>query len=156
MTTYAHLARRKSPSVRPSVSVHFVCFVPPATPTTMTKPQTPSIEDKDSDKSRKRGWDEIESLFMDKKQKKQSEMAAEEGKAKRSTHKKTIKHSQKPNGKSKDGQDWVDDGLGGKFNPEGFTGRVEDGVKIFKAHVLYKDKSGQTNDCPFDCKCCFI
>lgn len=52
--------------------------------------------------------------------------------------------------------DWVDDGLGGKYNHEGYTGRVEDGVKVFKAHVLNRPGSGQTKDCPFDCDCCFI
>lgn len=51
---------------------------------------------------------------------------------------------------------WVDDGLGGKFNREGYTGRVEDGVKVFKAHVLNKPGFGQSKDCPFDCDCCFI
>jgi hypothetical protein len=51
---------------------------------------------------------------------------------------------------------WVDDGLGGKFNREGYTGRVEDGVKVFKAHVLNKPGFGQSKDCPFDCECCFI
>ena len=51
---------------------------------------------------------------------------------------------------------WVDDGLGGKFNHEGFTGRVEGGVKVFKAHLLNKRNFGQSKDCPFDCDCCFI
>lgn len=51
---------------------------------------------------------------------------------------------------------WKDDGLGGKFNAEGYTGRVEDGVKVFKAHVLNKPDFGNTKDCPFDCQCCFI
>ena len=51
---------------------------------------------------------------------------------------------------------FVDDGLGGKFNREGYTGRVEDGVKVFKAHVLNKPGFGQSKDCPFDCDCCFI
>ena len=51
---------------------------------------------------------------------------------------------------------WVDDGLGGKYNAEGYTGRVEDGVKVFKAHVLNKPNSGTTKKCPFDCDCCFI
>jgi hypothetical protein len=46
--------------------------------------------------------------------------------------------------------------LGGKFNREGYTGRVEDGVKVFKAHVLNKPGFGRSKDCPFDCDCCFI
>ena len=51
---------------------------------------------------------------------------------------------------------WVDDGLGGKFNRDGFTGRVEGGVKVFKAHLFNKKEFGQSKDCPFDCNCCFI
>eukprot|EP00980_Cylindrotheca_fusiformis_P005163 scaffold1101_cov123-Cylindrotheca_fusiformis.AAC.1 len=51
---------------------------------------------------------------------------------------------------------WVDDGLGGKYNGEGFTGRIQDGCKVFKAHVLNKPNSGNSRDCPFDCDCCFI
>ena len=52
---------------------------------------------------------------------------------------------------------WIDDGLGGVFNKEGFTGRqTDDGMKIFKAH-LFNDKAfGKTKECPFDCQCCFI
>jgi hypothetical protein len=57
---------------------------------------------------------------------------------------------------SSSGKEWVDDGLGGRFNHEGFTGRVEDGVKVFKAHVLNRPTAGKTKDCPFDCQCCFI
>lgn len=51
---------------------------------------------------------------------------------------------------------WMEDGLGGKFNREGYTGRIEDGVKIFKAHILSKPNAGSTSDCPFDCDCCYI
>ena len=51
---------------------------------------------------------------------------------------------------------WYDDGLGGKFNRDGFTGRVEGGVKVFKAHLFNKKEFGQSKDCPFDCNCCFI
>jgi len=57
---------------------------------------------------------------------------------------------------SRSSEKWVDDGLGGKFNNEGYTGRVEDGVKVFKAHVLNRPTAGTTKDCPFDCQCCFI
>lgn len=52
---------------------------------------------------------------------------------------------------------WAKDGLGGIFNGEGYTGRRDDGGhRVFKAHLLNKEKSGQTPDCPFDCDCCFI
>jgi hypothetical protein len=52
--------------------------------------------------------------------------------------------------------DWVDDGRGGVFDMEGFTGRKEEGVKVFKAHLFNKKGFGTTKDCPFDCDCCFI
>ena len=53
-------------------------------------------------------------------------------------------------------KEWVEDGLGGKFNKEGFTGRTEQGVNIYKAHLFNKRDFGKTSDCPFDCDCCFI
>jgi hypothetical protein len=52
--------------------------------------------------------------------------------------------------------EWVDDGRGGVFDAEGFTGRKEDGVKVFKAHLFNKKGFGTTKDCPFDCDCCFV
>lgn len=64
--------------------------------------------------------------------------------------------STKPGSGTSQSQQWMDDGLGGKFNTDGYTGRVEDGVKIFKAHVLSKQNAGSTQDCPFDCTCCYI
>lgn len=53
-------------------------------------------------------------------------------------------------------REWIDDGLGGRFNKEGYTGRTEGGVKIFKAHLFNQSDFGNTPDCPFDCKCCYI
>jgi len=53
--------------------------------------------------------------------------------------------------------EWVDDGLGGIFNSEGFTGRRDEtGVKVYKAHLFNKKGFGTTKDCPFDCDCCYI
>jgi len=52
--------------------------------------------------------------------------------------------------------EWVNDGLGGVFDNEGFTGRKEEGVKVFKAHLFNKKGFGTSKDCPFDCECCFI
>jgi Eukaryotic protein of unknown function (DUF1764) len=52
--------------------------------------------------------------------------------------------------------EWADDGRGGKLNREGFTGRFEGGVKVFKAHLLNAPNFGQSKNCPFDCDCCFI
>jgi len=51
---------------------------------------------------------------------------------------------------------FVDDGLGGVFNNEGYTGRVDEGVKVFKAHLFNKEGFGSGKDCPFDCDCCYI
>lgn len=51
---------------------------------------------------------------------------------------------------------WASDGLGGIFNGEGFTGRKDDGHRVFKAHLMNKEGFGQSPDCPFDCNCCFI
>lgn len=100
----------------------------------------------------KRGWDEIESIFDDKKKQKKSEAEA----AKKSSKKYKSEGSGKP--KAKDlGGDWVDDGLGGVYNSEGFTGRTEDGCRIFKAHVIqHRPDAGRTELCPFDCDCCYM
>lgn len=51
---------------------------------------------------------------------------------------------------------WVDDGLGGIYNGEGWTGRkTMDGSRIFKTHLLKVGEGGGTPRCPFDCDCCF-
>jgi hypothetical protein len=53
--------------------------------------------------------------------------------------------------------EWKDDGLGGVFDKEGYTGRKsQEGFKIFKKHLLNKKNSGKTPLCPFDCDCCFV
>eukprot|EP00397_Hematodinium_sp_SG-2012_P067262 GEMP01103674.1.p1 GENE.GEMP01103674.1~~GEMP01103674.1.p1 ORF type:complete len:164 (+),score=23.86 GEMP01103674.1:227-718(+) len=55
------------------------------------------------------------------------------------------------------GQDeWCDDGLGGIYNKNGWTGRTtEEGLKIYKTHLLQLQEGGGTENCPFDCNCCF-
>jgi Eukaryotic protein of unknown function (DUF1764) len=110
-------------------------------------------------KSKKRGWDEIESLFQDKKKSTSSKQQTGVHRH-ASTPSKKKKHSPveaaASASSSSSNKEWVNDGLGGRFNAEGFTGRVEDGVKIFKAHVLSKPDAGNTKLCPFDCDCCFI
>jgi hypothetical protein len=101
---------------------------------------------------KKRDWYEIEGLFDDKKRQKQidaADLAAEEQERQEQRSKNRKKKAPMQAG-------WEDDGLGGKYNNEGYTGRVEDGVKVFKAHILRKPNAGQSADCPFDCKCCFI
>lgn len=102
------------------------------------------------------GWSEIEGLLNSgKKKKKEQKEEIEE--LERNRKKKKKNHA--PNhisSSEKSGTKWIDDGLGGVYNSEGFTGRVEDGVKVFKAHVLRRDNAGQSPDCPFDCDCCYI
>mmetsp|Transcript_15169 Transcript_15169/g.22620 ORF Transcript_15169/g.22620 Transcript_15169/m.22620 type:complete len:81 (-) Transcript_15169:234-476(-) len=53
--------------------------------------------------------------------------------------------------------EWVDDGLGGIYNNEGWTGRRTsgDGLRIFKTHLLKIGDGGGTPQCPWDCQCCF-
>mmetsp|Transcript_142823 Transcript_142823/g.397845 ORF Transcript_142823/g.397845 Transcript_142823/m.397845 type:complete len:253 (+) Transcript_142823:61-819(+) len=55
------------------------------------------------------------------------------------------------------GDEWVNDGLGGVYNKEGWTGRKTPGdkLRIFKAHLLQVGAGGGTPLCPFDCECCF-
>jgi len=111
--------------------------------------------------------DEIDSLFSDRKnlcrQTKKEEAAIKASKKARYKYKtkdggsSSSSSSLKRNhGVDRNGDEWVNDGLGGKYNREGYTGRVEDGIKIFKAHILNKPQSGQTKLCPFDCDCCLI
>lgn len=54
--------------------------------------------------------------------------------------------------------EWANDGLGGVFDNDGYTGRKQDGTgyKIYKAHLFNKKGFGTTPDCPFDCDCCYI
>lgn len=108
----------------------------------------------DSSPPPKSGHDAIDSIFSKKKSKLSSnDQASHQNKG---TKRRKTCHSSAERSFSHSAKEWVDDGLGGKFNQEGFTGRIEDGVKIFKAHVLNQPKAGTTKDCPFDCSCCFI
>eukprot|EP00978_Attheya_sp_CCMP212_P016319 scaffold42639_cov37-Attheya_sp.AAC.2 len=107
------------------------------------------------------GLDAIESLFQTAKQEKkelQQEQEEEEQQQKKKTQKSKLKTNVKGDRRDLPSQKgtWVNDGLGGKFDNEGFTGRKESGVKIFKAHTFNKQGFGQTPQCPFDCDCCFI
>lgn len=122
------------------------------------KRSEPSKAKPGEDKVKKRGWDEIESLFSDGKKRKndQKEEEAATQKKKQEQKKKNQAGRKRASLTPTASGEWVDDGLGGVYNSEGFTGRVEDGVKVFKAHVLRKPNAGETPDCPFDCKCCFI
>ncbi|KAL7561931.1 hypothetical protein ACA910_022490 [Epithemia clementina (nom. ined.)] len=145
------------PSVRTERSIH-------SSETKMaTKPKQPPHKRETEDvknKGNKRGLDDIDQIFDQKKPK----LNADKNRAAQKRDKPRTGGSNKQPlaGSSRVGQDqplplgWVDDGLGGKYNSEGFTGRVEDGVKIFKAHVLNKPEAGKSNKCPFDCDCCFI
>ena len=48
--------------------------------------------------------------------------------------------------------DWTDDGLGGIYNKEGWTGRrtESDQLRIFKAHLIQVGQGGGTPLCPFE------
>jgi hypothetical protein len=39
--------------------------------------------------------------------------------------------------------------------PEAPLERIQDGVPVYKAHLLKVGDGGGTPDCPFDCNCCF-
>ena len=103
-----------------------------------------------------KGLDEIDALFSEKKHKKKQQQqdektntATKKSRASKPSFSKADLDTMKQN-------QWVDDGLGGKFNREGYTGRREDGVKVYKAHLLNRPNFGTTDQCPFDCDCCFI
>ena len=109
--------------------------------------------------------DEFDMLFSEKKkqdQQSKKEEAKEEAaikaakKAKYKSDDGGSSSSKRNHSSDTNGKAWVDDGLGGKYNKEGYTGRVQDGIKIFKRHILNKKGAGQSKDCPFDCDCCFI
>lgn len=108
------------------------------------------------DSSPKLKPDAIDSIFSEKTKKKQLFSGGKDGKRTYPSTRQTEVRPTVVESSSNSGKEWVDDGLGGRFNHEGFTGRVEDGVKIFKAHLLNRPKAGTTRDCPFDCQCCFI
>ncbi|VEU36105.1 unnamed protein product [Pseudo-nitzschia multistriata] len=130
------------------------------------KRKSHSGDSADSNKSKSGGGiDEFDKLFSDKK--KQDQQTKKED-AKKEASRIAAKKARYKNGGSASSslkgkhiselgsKEWVDDGLGGKYNKEGYTGRVEDGVKVFKRHLLNKPTAGTTKDCPFDCDCCFI
>lgn len=116
------------------------------------------------DGNKKRGWDAIESLFDDKKKdKKDRHVEQQEQKKLNDEYRRQQKAERASGSASTTGttnfsakEKWADDGLGGKYNAEGFTGRVQEGVKVFKAHLLSKPGAGSSDQCPFDCECCYI
>jgi hypothetical protein len=104
------------------------------------------------------GLEEIESMFLEKKRT-NTEFKEETSKKKRRSESKSTRHKGNgsiPSRAVETRTNWADDGLGGKYNAEGYTGRIQDGCKVFKAHVLNKPNFGNSRDCPFDCDCCFI
>lgn len=132
----------------------------------------------DSSKSNKNdgnggGILEIDDLFACKKERKavekQEEENAEENAQRQKKRRKEelqqnssgkkirLSHDRNDTGKVESGE-WAQDGLGGVFDSEGFTGRREgtQGLKVFKAHLFNKKGFGTTEDCPFDCDCCYI
>ena len=130
------------------------------------------------------GLAEIDSLFSTKKdtekqikkQRREDEKQAEEERRRRKAMRKNMEedgpmsvaalkgkkcktisldHDRSDTDKIQNGE-WANDGLGGIFDREGYTGRVSGGVKVFKAHLFNKKGFGTTKDCPFDCSCCYI
>lgn len=115
------------------------------------------------------GLDEIDNLFESKKQTKRKKRESDRLESEQQRKKqKTASHSTKKLRKIKLSHDrsdaeslqrdeWADDGCGGVFNNEGYTGRkVEGAGKIYKAHLFNKKGFGLSPLCPFDCDCCFI
>ena len=126
-----------------------------------------AVEQQQKTKKKTDGSSEIDDLFSKKKQDKKQRQ--QETKLRQQEERKQQRHDE--NGSKKARQrleysrkdvesiqenEWVDDGLGGKFNKDGYTGRVEGGVKVFKAHLFNRKNFGNTSLCPFDCDCCFI
>ena len=136
-----------------------------AATSTQSKKRNSAGSNENGKERKKGGIDEFDALFSEKKK---LDRQTKEDEAKKEAARKAAKKARYKNeltsssSSSKNwstdagGCEWVDDGLGGKYNKEGFTGRVEDGVKIFKRHILNKEGAGYTKDCPFDCNCCFI
>mmetsp|Transcript_25349 Transcript_25349/g.29858 ORF Transcript_25349/g.29858 Transcript_25349/m.29858 type:complete len:199 (+) Transcript_25349:133-729(+) len=116
---------------------------------------------------------EIDDLFACKKEREAVEKQEEENAEKNAQRQKKrrkeefqqnssgkkirLSHDRNDTGKVESGE-WAQDGLGGVFDSEGFTGRREgtQGLKVYKAHLFNKKGFGSTEDCPFDCDCCYI
>merc|ERR1712151_946118 len=107
---------------------------------------------------------EIDDLFNQKKEHKKQQKQNEINEKERIKNVKAAAKACIPKNRNEmtniNKNEWIDDGLGGVFNHEGFTGRRqkddESNVKIYKAHLMNKPGFGTTKDCPFDCDCCYI
>ena len=127
------------------------------------RPEAAAKKGQQEDGAKKSKADDIDDIFAVKKQRKADDKKQQEADQKeikkqaaaKKANKKNLTYSRKDVEQMKE-KEWVYDGLGGKFNRDGYTGRVEGGVKVFKAHLFNKSGFGDTKDCPFDCKCCFI
>lgn len=126
-------------------------------------------EDETTEEKSKGGLDEIDALFNAKKTSKKRHFEEENKKRKQledneakrrklrdTSIKKKKLHYDRSDILEMREREWADDGLGGKFNNDGFTGRKHDGLKVFKAHLFNKPNFGSSASCPFDCDCCFI
>lgn len=126
-----------------------------------------AASDKKPAEKKASGLDELDDIFATKKiaaknaeeeqlakKRKQASLAATKSSG-ASKSKSKLTYSRK-DAETLTEKEWVDDGLGGKFNRDGYTGRVEGGVKVFKAHLFNQPNFGSSQDCPFDCECCFI
>ena len=110
--------------------------------------------------NKKSAISEIDDLFNQKKQYKNEQKAQEQQEKERIKQHKASIPKDRNDLSNINKKEWIDDGLGGVFNHEGFTGRrhKEDGfnVKVYKAHLMNKPGFGNSKDCPFDCDCCYI
>jgi hypothetical protein len=136
-------------------------------------PPNDSSNDYSLSKNNPAGMDEIDQLFSSKKEKmkkRRLDQQQEEldkynsrkmmNKEERKTTQKQVKkinlqYDREDLSKIKTGE-WASDGLGGVFDADGWTGRTESGMKIYKHHLFNKKNAGRTKDCPFDCDCCYI
>jgi len=124
-------------------------------------------ETKSQKKSTKNDFvEEMEALFSEKKRMKKEEVTKESSIPSTQERPKldtrsadaksiTLQGDRNDLSKIKEGE-WVQDGLGGVFDKEGFTGRNQDGYRIYKAHLMNKPGFGRSKKCPFDCDCCYI
>ncbi|CAK9034156.1 unnamed protein product [Durusdinium trenchii] len=104
----------------------------------------------------------IDAIFA-KAKRPATDSAGADGKSKNggASKKKAMRRAKRPKNGSIDDPlgrsgDWADDGLGGIYNKEGWTGRhTDDNLRIFKAHLIKVGQGGGSPNCPFDCDCCY-
>ena len=121
-------------------------------------PSSKEEQENEHSKTKADGLNEIDALFSQKKKQKLEQRVQEKQTEKSASRnpKSKLKYDRHDTEALSSPNEFIADGLGGRFNKEGYTGRVEDGVKIYKAHLFNKPSFGNSKDCPFDCDCCYI